>query len=82
MTLLQLFPTARTPMDKKSGKAMERYYKGVSKNLENIAPWVSHSRRALISAKERGKLKPGQLMVKFDGSDNPESPLYKNAKAL
>lgn len=82
LTLLQMAPLGRTPMDKKSGRAMEKYYKGVVKNLENYAPWVTHSKRVLISAKERGKLKPGQLMVKFDANDDPNSPLYKNAKTL
>lgn len=79
---MQLVPLGRTPMDKKSGRAMEKYYNKVSNNLGNIAPWMTHSKRALIGAKERGKLKSGQLMVKFDANDDPNSPLYKNAKTL
>lgn len=61
---------------------MEKYYKQVVSGIESRAPWLSHNRRHIISAKEKGKLVPGELRVKFDANDDPNSPLYKDAEVL
>lgn len=80
--MAQIAPVSRTPMDKKSGRAMEKYYKEVVKGIENRAPWLTRRKRALINAKEKGKLVPGQLKVKFEANDDPNSSLYENAEVL
>ena len=69
-------------MDKKSGKAMEKYYKSVARNIESMAPWATHNKRKLLHESERGKLVPGQLVVKLGPNDDPNSPLFRNAEMI
>ena len=76
---MQMIPLARTPMDRKSGRHMEKYYKNLTKAFESMTPWLSRSKRRLIEAQQKQKLEPGKLVVKLDANDDPNSPLFKGA---
>lgn len=82
LAFLQMFPIARTPMDNKSGKAMQKYYKDVAKNFDAMTPWISHVKRNLARTRNGKKLEPGKVVVTLDASDDPNLALFKGATIL
>jgi len=68
ISLLQMFPVARSPMDSKSGKAIQKYYKEVAESFDSITPWLKQTKRKLINKAIRGKnIEPGKLVVDLAG---------------
>lgn len=68
ISLLQMFPVARSPMDSKSGKAIQKYYKEVAESFDSITPWMKQTKRRLVSKAIRGKqIEPGKLVVDLAG---------------
>ncbi len=54
--LVHVLPLARTPMDKKGSKSLDRYAKHLLHALERAMPWSEETRRARI--RERLKKPP------------------------
>lgn len=82
MVQQQLMPIARTPMDKKSGKALVNYYKDVTRMIDRLTPWKKHEkyerRRRQLA---RMGVKPGEIVV-IGGAGDSNNPLYKDAKMV
>lgn len=82
LALLQMMPIARSTMDSKSGRAMQKYYKDVAKNFENMTPWDTKNKRRVARTKNGKKLEPGKLVVQLDSGDDPNLALFKGATIL
>ena len=81
---MMLMPIARTPMDKKSGKGMERYFKDVSRTIDRMNPW---SKRESYERKKRQLksmgVKSGEIVVIGESlRDDRDNPVYNNAKVV
>jgi hypothetical protein len=75
--LLMVAPLARTPQDKKGGRALDDYAKRVRRVLDGITPWLSRTTRV---ASLRAKGEKGKIVVMLDSGDSPKDPLFKGAK--
>jgi hypothetical protein len=75
-----LMPLARSPMDKKSGKALQQYQKDVERMLSRLTPWIKGtlSRRRLQAM----GVEPGTVKVILEGGDSADDPLYKGAETI
>lgn len=70
--LLALAPLHRTPSDRKSAGAMQRYEKKLVRQLERALPW--EKRRSLPK-----NLEPGKVVVLLSPGESPNIALYKGA---
>ena len=65
--LLAIIPAARTPMDKKSGKALQKWSGKIRREISRfLTPWVEHERIQMI--RERMKKPPEGVVYNEDGS--------------
>lgn len=80
--LMQVVPLARTPMDKKGGRAMQKYYKDVNKSLRrSLIPWEERRADAMRrAAKYGGKVKPGEVTVILGPGEGGLSDIFKDSK--
>jgi translation initiation factor IF-2 len=76
-----MLPIARTPMDRKSGKSMQDYYKSIDKMLESLTPWVAESKRRRNRIK-RENLVPGEAVVILGKGETASNPLYAGLKVV
>lgn len=76
-----MFPMARTPMDAKGSRAMQKYSKQVDEVLLSLAPWLK-PKKARGSIRHHGKIKSGEVVVVLDSGETADDPLYKNAKII
>jgi hypothetical protein len=75
---MMMLPIARTPQDKKGGKAMEQYAKQVGRALESLVPWLRKACKARRPV--RGNAKPGEVVVVLSGDETANLPVFKDAK--
>lgn len=75
--LLNIVPTARTPMDKKSAQNLSSYSKKLDRLVDSFAPWQNARSRAM---RLRDKVKPGEVVVILDSEDSPDHPLFAGAR--
>jgi hypothetical protein len=80
--MIAVAPLSRTPMDRRSGDAINKYSKELSRALEDLTPWLSKA--SALRATYGRKIKPGEIVVIPDESDGSlgTNPLYKDAKVL
>jgi hypothetical protein len=76
---MMLLPMARTPMDKSSSAALQKYSKKMVEMLDGMVPWQ-------VGKKQRGRRRamanvtPGETVVVLDAGDDADHPLFTDAK--
>lgn len=76
--LTQVIPLARTPMDKKSGKAMEKFAKDVQKALSRIlTPWEDELKNRM---RRHGNVNPGEVTVILGPGEGGLADVFKDSK--
>ena len=75
-----LAPLARTPMDKKMARSMDRYQKSVRKALDMMTPWKGSTRLSGLRQRYADQMpEDEQILVIPDGQISADSPLFKDA---
>lgn len=79
---MSLMPLARTPMDKKGAKALERYAKSLRRNFIRMTPW--RQRKATSALRERLKkhLKSGEIAVMVGQGETADNPLFEGMRVI
>jgi hypothetical protein len=75
--MMTLAPLSRTPMDKKSGESMGKYAKQLERSFDAMVPWTEKSR---AKSRQFRNVEPGKVTVILDAGDNPDNPLFKDAR--
>jgi hypothetical protein len=77
--LLSIVPLARTPMDKKSAQALNKYQKSLDRSLRKMTPWKKDASRL---SKLRGKVKSGEVAVVLSGGESSNHPLFDDLRVI
>lgn len=68
----QVAVLSRTPMDRKSGRAMERYSKRLHKVLDDMVPWARSERTNSLLRRRRMAAETGVTRPEVEGAMTPE----------
>lgn len=79
--MMQMFPLARTPMDKKGGSSLESYHKSLQKAIDSMTPWSKRQHNRLAGL--RSQLKSGEAMVILGKGERAEQlPILPGMKVV
>ena len=82
--LQQMFPIARTPLDKRSSKALADYAKDTAKMLGGLTPWQKTMNRYEQRKRQLARLgvKPGEAVVLGGTTKEMSQTLFKDARVI
>lgn len=79
---MTMMPLARTPMDKKGSQALQKYQKGVEKNLNHIVYWKKGRQRDSLRERYKGRINPGEVVAVLGAGESSNHPLFKGTKII
>lgn len=79
--LMSIAPLARTPMDKKMGKGLEKYARDLERQIDSLTPWRNKF-SSLRSRLLKQGVKPGEIAVILSPGDSADNPLFEGAKII
>lgn len=81
--LVNIAPLSRTPMDKDSGRALDRYSKQLRRLIDRLTPWKKSASGLGLREKLRGKVKPGEIVILLDeGESSINNPLFEGVRQV
>jgi 23S rRNA C2498 (ribose-2'-O)-methylase RlmM len=82
--LQQMFPIARTPLDKRTAKSLSNYSRDVGKTLNSLTPWQGTINRYEQKKRQLSKLgvKSGEVVVLGNTTKELSNTLFKDAKVI
>ena len=80
--IMMLMPLARTPMDKKGGKSLEKYAKKVGRALEKRMPWLRTRRGKLAHLRDKVPSGETRILLAPGEPDPSGNPLFKGVKTI